>query len=77
MPLVENFLANFRAAMAAKGMSIADVAEESGIHRVQISRILNEHAEPSVPTCERLARAVGLRPDTVFLEPEKISADTP
>ena len=69
MPLLDNFLINLRDAMTQQGVNSMQLSKQSGVHYVTISRILNGHLNPSVDICERLAKGVGLRPDTVFLEP--------
>lgn len=74
MPLIENFVANIRAACEEHDISQAELARRSGVHRVTISRILNGHFSPTVDLCEKLAVAAGVRADTVFLAPERISA---
>lgn len=73
MPLLDNFRRNLESACKEKGIKQADLARSSGVHFVTISRIFSGSVSPSVDICERLARAAGLRPDTIFLEPEKIS----
>ena len=69
MPLLDNFLVNLRDAMTRQDITGMQLAKASGVHYVTISRILNGRLSPSVDVCERLAKGVGLRPDTVFLEP--------
>ena len=72
MPLLENFRENLRSAMDERGMDQQDLSRESGVHYVTISRVLSGKQDPTVSVCERLAKAVGLRADLVFLSPEKI-----
>lgn len=74
MPLLANFRDNLRAAMQDRGWDQQDLSRESGVHYVTISRILSGRQDPTVTMCERLARAVGLRADLVFLAPEKIAS---
>jgi transcriptional regulator with XRE-family HTH domain len=74
MPLLTNFRDNLRSAMDEHGMDQQDLAEKSGVHYVTISRILTGKQDPTVTVCEKLAKAAGLRPDLVFLTPEKIAS---
>lgn len=69
--LFENFRANLKAHCKASGVSYVELARRSGIHEVTISRIMNGRNCPSVDVCEKLARAAGARPDTIFLQPEE------
>ena len=73
MPLLDNFATNLRDAMKRANISGMKLAELTGVHYVTISRILNGHLSPTVETCEKLAQAAGMRPDTAFLEPLKKS----
>ena len=74
MELLANFATNVRAEMERVGMTSAELAKRSGLHYVTVSRILNGHICPTLETCERLAKALGMRADTAFLEPlEKTS----
>jgi len=69
--LMQNFRLNLLAACEASGLSHAKLGAAAGVHPVTISRILTGKACPSVDVCEKLAKAAGIRPDTVFLEPSK------
>jgi transcriptional regulator with XRE-family HTH domain len=73
MPLVDNFAFNLRAEMKRAGITGAELAERAGLHYVTISRILNGKISPSLDTCENIARAIGMRADTAFLEPSRKS----
>lgn len=73
MPLLDNFALNLRDAMERNGITGAELARRSGLHFVTVSRVLNGHLSPTVETCEKLAQAAGMRPDTAFLEPAKKS----
>ena len=75
MPLLQNFVANLREAMEEKKVSGAELARRSKLHWVTISRILNGHLSPTLETCEKLAKAAGMRADTAFLEPLEITAE--
>lgn len=74
MPLLDNFVCNVREAMDSRGITGAELARRSGLHFVTISRILNGKLCPTLDTCERLANAVDIRPDTAFLEPLRKSS---
>ncbi|HET8813891.1 MAG TPA: helix-turn-helix transcriptional regulator [Solirubrobacterales bacterium] len=54
--------ANLRAARKRQGMSQEQVAERSGVHATEVSRIEAGKRDPRVTTVERLARAVRVKP---------------
>jgi transcriptional regulator with XRE-family HTH domain len=62
MPHVGNLGPNLRAARKKLEMSQEQVAERSGVHATEVSRIEAGKRDPRVSTVERLARAVRLRP---------------
>ena len=66
MPWIENFRDNLRSALDRKGMTQRQLAEESKIHFVTISRILSGVISPTIDTCERLAAAVGIDSPKIF-----------
>ena len=68
MAWLENFRDNLRSALNAKGMTQQQLAQESGLHFVTVSRILGGIISPSVETCERLASAVGIDSPKIFSE---------
>lgn len=68
MPMLDNFLGNVRSRMIEKGWNQRDLAEKSGLHFTTINRILNGNLDPSLETCERLAKALGLIPEKSFLK---------
>lgn len=74
MPLLNNFRENLKSAMDERGMDQQELARQSGVHYVTISRILTGKQDPTVSVCEKLAQAAGIRADLVFLTPERISA---
>jgi transcriptional regulator with XRE-family HTH domain len=41
-------------------ISITELSRRTGIHRVQLSRILNGHSEPTVANLRSISRALGL-----------------
>jgi len=53
---------NLREARLNLEMSQEQVAERSGVHATEVSRIEAGKRDPRVSTVERLARAVKLRP---------------
>ncbi len=69
--LKQNFLNNLTHAMSRLGFDQQRLANESGVHDVTISRILNGHYVPDVATCEKLANAVGIEPQKIFCNPRK------
>jgi len=71
--LIDNFRVNVKDALSDAGISQRALAVAVGIHHVTICRILSGDVTPSLETCENIAKAAGLRADTVFLAPaEKI-----
>jgi transcriptional regulator with XRE-family HTH domain len=59
---VGNLGPNLRAARLKLEMSQEQVAERSGVHATEVSRIEAGKRDPRVSTVERLARAVKMRP---------------
>ena len=59
---VGNLGANLREARKNLEMSQEEVAERSGVHATEVSRIEAGKRDPRVSTVERLARAVKMRP---------------
>lgn len=57
-----NLGANLRRARKELGMSQEQVAELSGVHATEVSRIEAGKRDPRVSTVERLAKAVQLKP---------------
>lgn len=57
-----NLGVNLRQARQQLGMSQEQVAELSGVHATEVSRIEAGKRDPRVSTVERLARAVKLKP---------------
>lgn len=53
---------NLRAARHERGLSQEQVAERSGVHATEVSRIESGKRDPRVSTVERLAKAVKLKP---------------
>ncbi len=68
-------VAALKKAREAAGLSLADVAERSGLDKAQLSRIENgQHMNPTVSTLQRYAHALGLR--WVWkLQPQEAAAD--
>lgn len=53
---------NLRSARARAKLTQEQVAERSGVHATEVSRIEGDKRDPKVSTLERLARAVGVPP---------------
>jgi transcriptional regulator with XRE-family HTH domain len=53
---------NLREARKRLGLTQEQVAERSGVHSTEVSRIEGGKRDPKVSTLERLARAVELKP---------------
>jgi DNA-binding XRE family transcriptional regulator len=61
-PGLTTFLSGLRRAREAKGLSLADVAERSGIDKAALSRLENgQQSNPTLHTLARYARAIGKR----------------
>lgn len=60
--VVGNLGANLKAARKKLGLTQEQVAELSGVHATEVSRIEAGKRDPQVSTVEKLARAVELRP---------------
>jgi transcriptional regulator with XRE-family HTH domain len=54
--------ANLRSARTQLGMSQEQVADRSGVHATEVSRIEAGKRDPRVSTVERLAKAVKMKP---------------
>jgi transcriptional regulator with XRE-family HTH domain len=59
---VGNLGANLKAARTKLGLTQEEVANRSGVHATEVSRIEAGKRDPQVSTVEKLARAVELRP---------------
>jgi transcriptional regulator with XRE-family HTH domain len=57
---------NLRAARKKLGLSQEQVAERSGVHSTEVSRIEAGRRDPRVSTVERLAAAVEVSPDRLL-----------
>lgn len=56
------FGSNLRAARERLGLTQEEVAQRSGVHSTEVSRIEAGKRDPKVSTLERLARAVEVKP---------------
>jgi transcriptional regulator with XRE-family HTH domain len=61
-PQVGNLGSNLRAARARLELTQEQVAERSGVHATEVSRIEAGKRDPQVSTLERLAAAVEVAP---------------
>jgi transcriptional regulator with XRE-family HTH domain len=61
---------NLRAARKQQGLTQEDVADRSGVHATEVSRIESGLRDPRVSTVERLAAALNLRPGELLAEPD-------
>lgn len=61
-PLVGDLGANLRAARKRLGLTQEQVAERSGVHATEVSRIEAGKRDPQVSTLLRLAKAVEASP---------------
>jgi hypothetical protein len=59
---IETFLMTLRGEREARGLSLADVADASGIDKAALSRLESgQHVNPTLSTLTRYARAIGKR----------------
>jgi transcriptional regulator with XRE-family HTH domain len=66
---VGNLGVNLKAARTNLGLTQEEVANRSGVHATEVSRIEAGKRDPQVSTVEKLARAVELRPGKLLEEP--------
>ncbi len=62
MPGVADLGSNLRAARKGLGLTQEEVAERSGVHATEVSRIEAGKRDPRVSTLQRLAKAVEVQP---------------
>jgi ribosome-binding protein aMBF1 (putative translation factor) len=59
---IKGFLAALRGEREARGLSLSDLAERTGIDKAALSRLENgQQVNPTLQTLSRYARALGLR----------------
>ena len=63
--------------MKAKGMTSVRIAELVGMHKTNVSNIINGKQMPSVETLERFANALGVRFTELFVLEEESAPQTP
>ena len=66
MALRDSFSDNLRRRLDRGDITVTQLAEDAGVNRVTIYKILNGDMEPSLSVCEAVAKAAGISP------PEKI-----
>lgn len=72
--LIENFRANLRRLMEAKGVSVRQLAALSGVNYVTISRVMNgKQTNLTMDLCEKLAAALEIPAEEMFQNPKKKS----
>jgi transcriptional regulator with XRE-family HTH domain len=52
--------------LSLKGLTLTQVADLAEIPRATLSGLLGGHHKASVPTCHRIAAAIGVQPGTLF-----------
>lgn len=57
---VEEFLREVKARMAAREVSVSQLAHDTGLTRPYLSRLLNGRQEPSLVVAGKIADALGL-----------------
>ena len=63
--------------MKEKGMTSVRIAELVGMHKTNVSNIINGKQMPSVETLERFANALGVRFTELFILKEEITPQPP
>lgn len=53
------FSENVRKALEAKKLNITELAEQIGMHRQELSKILNGRVDPTTTTLNRIAEGLG------------------
>ena len=71
MPLLDNFVANLKAAIKKAGISQRELARRSNVHYVTINRIIQGNLDPSIQVCEALGKAAGMTEEKIFRVPAK------
>ncbi len=66
MALKDSFKDNLRRRLDRGDITVTKLADDAGVNRVTIYKILNGDMEPSLSVCEAVAAAAGISP------PEKI-----
>lgn len=62
---VKDFIRQVKAALKRKDMEVKELAEESGVSREYIHRVLAGRQSPSLEIAERIARPLGLSVQTI------------
>ena len=65
----EAFCRNVRELMKLKGTSQSELARQTKLSRAWLSEMLNGKANPSLLTCEKIARALGTSLEGLIAEP--------
>lgn len=63
--VVDDFIRQVKAALKRNGMEIKELAEESGVSREYIHRLLAGRQNPSLEVAGKIARPLGLSVQTV------------
>ena len=74
MAIKDNVKENIKGELGRLGITRTELARRAGVRIATISDILNDHMEPSVTLCEKLAIALGMNPTAIFLDPPRKSA---
>lgn len=61
-PIVAQFGARLREARERLGLTQEEVAERSGVHATEVSRMETGKRDPKISTLRRLAKAVEVKP---------------
>lgn len=72
----ENFRANIRAAIKSRGITQRIVAERAETSAAYVNRVISGEISPSLETCDRLARALGLPLVALIIHPSDFGCAT-
>lgn len=63
--IVDDFIRKVKAALKRTGMEVTELAEQSGVSREYIHRLLAGRQNPSLEIAEKIAKPLGLSVQTV------------
>ena len=77
-PKTDAFRVNVRSYTKLRGLTFGELAEKASLSREWLSKMLSGRSNPTLPVCERIARALGVSLEALVSEPvTTISEDSP
>lgn len=70
----DNFRTNLATAIEARDLKKSALAEAAGVSRMHLDDVLKGNSAPTLPMCEKLAKAAGFTVIAMLDDPEKFSA---